>query len=829
MLDASLANKAYDRSPCFPALLALCVGIACDHACSLPQLGLFATGGSLLLASAFILRDQRSWRIAAALALLAIMGAASHHAAWNARGPDSIARYLRDEPQLVRLRGIVESHPIVERRRDAGRKAAWPIDDRTRMTIACTSIGSAHSSADRPVTGGVQLSAAGHVVGVSVGDRIEVVGWLQKPGRARNPGGFDVERFLRLKGIDASLHADHPEAVRRLAKGGVHPLRVVSYVREQIGFRFTQHLSAENAAVGAAMILGDRSAIPIATRDAYVATGAMHVLSISGLHVGILAACLTFVLRLTPLSPTASIVLVTGIIWLYTALTDFGPPVLRASIFCTIWAAAALQLRRGSLLNIVSATAVMLLVWNPLLLFDVGARLSFLAILGMAWSLRMFPSASRVGMRDEDRFGIWTVLRPVLAAQVLGLGIWLFTAPVVAAEFDIVSPVGFLLNVVLLPLATVVLWSGYAFFAACVFAPALAGVLGSLFDAGLSCVNWLVETAAAWDLGHLSLLGPPTWWLVGFYVLLFGGLLRPAWAGRKLRGHSLLMVWCIAGLVVPSQTAQSERCPLEILVLDVGHGGAILIDAEDGPCLLFDCGSMEDDLRVADAVWSTLHGRSRTALNAVIVSHADLDHCNNVPALLEGGPVGAVLVGRSFLSFDQPVVHESVDAARLSGVPIRLVAAGDRLKIHPQITARLLHPPDRPPGDDNANSIVLELAFAGRSLLLTGDLEGSGQDEVFSQLPNTSFDVVTAPHHGGLKANTPRFAEWARPRAVIVSCGDRVNAEALEQIYAESDLYLTSRSGSLTIAVGSDGTLTVENSSDHRQPVPAAKRAVRSR
>jgi competence protein ComEC len=220
---------------------------------------------------------------------------------------------------------------------------------------------------------------------------------------------------------------------------------------------------------------------------------------------------------------------------------------------------------------------------------------------------------------------------------------------------------------------------------------------------------------------------------------------------------------------------------------------------------------MEDDRRVADAVWRTLRARGRTTLDAVIVSHADLDHCNNMPALLKGGPVGTVLIARSFLNFDQRVVEETIDAAKSNGVPIRVVAAGDRLRLRPDVSARILHPPDRPPGDDdNANSIVLEIGYAGRRLLLTGDLEGSGQDEVMTSNVSPGFDVIAAPHHGGLKANTPRFAEWAGPGAVVVSCSDRVNAAALEQIYAGSPLYLTSQLGALTIALDSDGRLTID-------------------
>jgi competence protein ComEC len=86
-------------------------------------------------------------------------------------------------------------------------------------------------------------------------------------------------------------------------------------------------------------------------------------------------------------------------------------------------------------------------------------------------------------------------------------------------------------------------------------------------------------------------------------------------------------------------------------------------------------------------------------------------------------------------------------------------------------------------------------------------------------VPRSGFDLVAAPHHGGLKANTPRFAEWARPQAVIVSCGDRVNATALEQLYAGSELYLTSRSGALKIAIESDGEMSIGSAIDTRDGI----------
>lgn len=812
MSEASHIHESQGRSPCLPLVIALGAGIAFDHAWSLPRVGLFAAAGVSLF-SLVLCRDfQRPARVAVLLILFATIGALSHRTSWSDRSERSVTRLLAgsqdEESRLVRLVGTVASHPVVERRRDAGRKAAWPVEDRSRMTVNCEALIDS-VGATLPITGQIQLTVSGHIVDVSVGDQIQVVGWMKRPGRARNPGGFDAERFLRLKRIDAVMHVDHPNAVRHIEVSGLHLSRVLGRFRDRISYQFAEHLSDENLAVGKAMLLGDRTAIPVETRDAYAASGAMHILAISGLHVGILAALLLTIFRVLGVSMTLSAIIVIGVVWLYAALTSFGPPVVRASLFVTIWSFATVQMKRTSLLNVVAATALLLLMWNPMWLFDVGARLSFLAVLGMSWSLRVFQPLQRGLSQIAETIWMGSLLHSIASVQLLGFGIWVFTAPMIAAEFQIVSPVGFLLNVVLLPLTTVVMWAGYLFFAACGAVPQVAELLALFFGAGLSLVNWLVLVAASWKLGHFSTPYLPTWWLCGLYLLLLTSLVSQRLP--RVRVASILAAWCIAGLAFGSVTDSAIAGELRMVVLDVGHGGAVLIEAPNGQSLLFDCGSMEDDRRAAEAVWNELRARGRSSLDAIIISHADLDHCNNAPAVLRGGPVGAVLVARSFLDFEQPVVVETCETARSENVPIRLIAAGDALKLDAEVSIEVLHPPDRPPGDDdNANSIVLRIEAAGRTLLLTGDVEGFGQEELMANHPSSSCDVVLAPHHGGLKANTARFAVWADADAVLVSCGQRVNAAALEATYPNAQLHFTSRTGALLARIARTGELIIE-------------------
>jgi competence protein ComEC len=807
--NSSEPKRAVGRSPCVPIVTAFSAGIAADHTYEFGRVLLFTAAAVLLTVLVVGRQAHRPIRVMALLFLYAVLGAAAHGAAWRDRGVESVVRLIGDRPRLVRVTGRIVSPPVVNRRRDTGRRAAWLLVDRTRAVLEVDRLAEEDAGAFQKVSGRVQLSVAGHLLHVNVGDRVEVFGWLASPGRPTNPGDFDSEHDLRRRGIDGLLYADHPEAVRRLTKGQWGWRRALAQVRERLSVLFATHLSRTNAPVGAAMVLGDRSSMPRDVRDVYIASGAMHVLAISGLHVGILALVLVVMTRLLNLPTTVGAMAVVACVWIYAGLTGLAPPVMRAAAFLTIWALATATLRRPLLLNTVAATALVFLLFDPLLLFDVGARLSFLAILGIRWSMQFSAFSERLfDPVDEPSWKLRLAIS-VLRLQVMSLGIWLFTAPIVAAEFGVVSPVGFALNVVLIPLVTVVMWLGYAFFGVCLLVPQLAGPFGSLFDFGLSGVNGLVGLAGRWQLGHVFTAAPPVWWIAGYYGLVSLGLICPTWVGRRLRSLSVLLAWLAVGLLTAAVPVERDGS-LRLIVLDTGHGGAMLVETPAGRTFLFDCGSMEDNRYIADSVWRVLRDRGHASLDALIISHADLDHCNNVPALLHGGRVGTLIASRTFLDFNQQIVAEACEAARKQNVPIRLVAEGDRLRLDPTVSISVLHPPDRPPAnDDNANSIVIEIEYAGRVLLLTGDVEGPGQEELFQRAARGGYDVLVAPHHGGRMANTTRLAEWAQPKTVLVSCGHRVNRAHLEATYVDSRLYLTSRDGAVTVQIKPNGNMAV--------------------
>jgi competence protein ComEC len=253
----------------------------------------------------------------------------------------------------------------------------------------------------------------------------------------------------------------------------------------------------------------------------------------------------------------------------------------------------------------------------------------------------------------------------------------------------------------------------------------------------------------------------------------------------------------------PSQSGEL-RCTF----LSVGHGLAVVIELPGGRTLVYDAGQMQDPIRARQAVQAALWQRGVRSIDALVISHADIDHFNGVPGLAQTMPIGSVLVHETFLDFRQVGVEKTCELLSQRGVPIKLIQAGDHLSLDPGVRLAVLHPPasDRLP-TDNANSLVLAIEFCGRRVLLTGDLERDGLEYVLMQTPR-HVDIFLAPHHGRVNANPRRLAEWATPDWVIVSDGRQDSSDKLGAIYGPAAKVLsTQKSGAITFVIDRAGRI----------------------
>ncbi len=831
MLDHKVLTESpkVPRRPALWATTFLAIGILIDSCLNSSPVLWWAT--ITICGLGFLLQgpgnSATTTRSLSLLLLFMAVGGVRHHEFQSVRQQNNIQGFAQFEPAPVRLVGIIcSSIDIIEAEHGPG-IPPWMEVDTSRFQFEVEQIADGESLIK--ASGVVRVDLNGHLIHARIGDRIELLGEISKAAPPKNPGDFDFQKYLARQGVDALCRVKHPQAITVV--GDPHPWRwkisrLRESIREEARKLFTLNLSKPAKIIALSLLLGDRSQLNDELRTKFAESGAMHLLAISGLHVGILAGLIAVLCRTLNFSLRTSRILIVVVVVLFAMLTNHRPPVLRATMLISILALGTTASRRVDGFNVLAFCAGILLLWKPTDLFDIGAQLSFLAVGGIIWSSSFLRKSQT---NEDERLPTpegrrWLdALRPILnffyQGYVITAAIWFATLPLTMAVFNLVSPIGYLLNVLLIPYAALTLSFGYLFLFAGLLFPASGRFLAIPFDYLVQGLLAIVERAKDLPFGHYQCDGFQTWWLIGYYVLLaITWKLFPSLNLGKLNSYlkpwKLIAIWIAIGFLAGPQTPLEPG--LRYTVLSVGHGLASVIELPTGETILYDAGTFGDGRRAERSVENYLRSRGTKHIDAIIVSHADHDHFSGMFGLLEQFSVGTMIVSEPFLDFEQSSVKELCETAASSNIPRRIVQAGDTLEIHTtndtiqNAQLKILHPAiGFNSKHDNANSIVLEIDYAGRRILLTGDLEKDGTTQIIGN-QTKKYDVVMAPHHGSKYSSPQEFFDWANPKYVLVSSGDATVTQRLqEQLGPTAKFYGTQTSGALTVEIAPNGELSV--------------------
>lgn len=851
-----LEDRFLSRIPAAWTLTTIVLGIGSQRAWGLSSWswGICAALGLMIFWSAHWKQHPRLSFSVLLVTLISLSGGMASLRMDSLRSDD--LSFLADQtPRPVHVVGVVMNEPRVvgqaaelpDELTEEGRTRAFRNQkdrgDRPRTLLLFRAIEVFSANHGTPVTGLVRMEIEGGRDDLHAGDLVEVWGRLLLPSTAGNPGDFDFREYLKLRGIRSIIRCKLPEEIRVVSPfRGFSPRRFLEQRQEQSMQLLERVVGPDQAPLAIALLLGPRHQLPDDVRRAFSESGAAHLLAISGLNVAILAGFVWFWGRLFNLRDRSIQWGMLLVVLLYLGMTDASPPLVRAAILLGFSGFGQILKRAAGSLNGLCLAATLILMANPADLFDLGAQLSFLAVLGLIaldrlrgiWQEFREP---RLLEQLEDLLPWWErlargLLRQTARIYLCTLAIWVFTQPLVLSRFQLLPTLGFLANVLLTPLVTGVLWIGYFILLVgngpLPYSTQLLSFPGELLRWGLEGMEECVRIVSTIPGGHVYLPGPDAWWLWGYYlglILVCFLPVRPASWRWSLRVWGAWWLIGFACMLVPERNS-TTRCT----VLSVGHGGAILLEFPEGQTILYDCGGMGNPERVAQTVQTALLGRGKNRIDLLVLSHADADHFNGTLDLIRAVPIRQVAFARSFLKVEFQGIRELIEGLAEAGIPVRLLRAGDRLRVGTSAELTTLHPPENWNSDsDNANSIVLEVEVSGKRLLLTGDLDRDGLTEFLRQ-PRLRCDVLLAPHHGGRTANPPELGAWAAPEFVIISGGQRRFMGRLEDVYPmASRIFWTPLHGGVTTTIDREGHLTCESfrSGDFPSAAPDGARRVR--
>lgn len=836
-MDATTADGGDSRTygpryqPLVLVALAVCAGIVADRRLGWPVLVWWTLASSAWIAWWFLWR--RRWDRTAGAAILAAAaacGGAWHHCRWNLFSNNDLGLYARIREQPICLEAVVLAGP---RSVISSASAPWRLrlgGPQFHLEIEATAV--RNGAAWEAASGQARLTVRGSAPAVRAGDRIRVFAQFAGLQPARNPGEFDFAAHHRADRLLATLRTESAACVTLIERGSWwNGRRWIDAFRSAGDRLLWKWLDPRHAGIASAVLLGCREEATAEQTEAFVQTGTIHILSISGMHVGILAASVFGAMRLV-LAPRGATTLVTAtVVGAYTLLADAQPPAVRAMVLVWVMCGAYWLRRRPLGMNSLGAAALVVLALNPADLFRVGVQLSFLCMMVLVW----YPS--RRQPRDPTEAALERLIRqsrPWPERLLRGVGrwaweltlvsaaVWAVTTPLVAARFHVITPIALVLSPLTWLPMTAALWSGFAALAAGTVCSCASAGPSFCCDLAIGCLQWQVDVARRLPGSCWWVPGPAEGWLLGLYGWLGMLLAWPRLRPPRRWFVAILALWL--GVGIGKSVLPDARPQLVCTFASVGHGCAVVVRSPSGATLLYDAGTLMSPERAVRAISACLWSQGLVRIDALVLSHPDVDHFNAVPALLERFSVKAVYVTSGMGNSEKAAVVALREAISRSGVPIREIGGDDRFWLGPrrpgdldrarspaatdpeQCCVEVLHPPrGKWFGSDNANSLALAIEYRGRRILLTGDLEGQGLKNLLQKEPGPC-DVLMAPHHGNQGSNSPELAEWCRPRLVVISGSTNTRAEAAEATYrkAGAEVLHTAEQGAVTVRIAGD-------------------------
>ncbi len=784
--------------PMAPVALALATGVA-FAALRLPgALWLLIAAAAAGIASAVLLWRSTGSRLPAVL----LVSFAAGGLVWQAQhgGPigDPLSRRLAAASfGRCTIEGVVRSAEL----HFPGDEYAPVIVDVDRMVVAGDPI---------QTQGGMLVRWARPACRLLPGDRVRIAGEPTLAISRVNPGIQGYEDYLRRHGVHSAVRATGPD-LERIAPASSRNLRAwAARIRTAQAERLLRAVPESVQPFVLAIWLGHRSGVSQAENQAYIDAGVAHILAVSGIHVGLIFASMSFLLPLSIRSERTRAIICLVCVVAYCLLAGARVATVRATLMVALYLGADLVQRERDAINALAIAAIAILLAAPGALLDLGFQLSFLSVT----SLLLFEERLRRRL-PELPLGLPTGLAATIGVQILPL-------PAAIRAFHVLPLAAPAANLVVVPLLAAALWLCMLTTLAGWICPPVAGLFGHALVPVVALIRGIAEGISALPAARL-LLPSPTLLATGAY---WAGAIALAVAFAR-RAHRRGLAWCGAGLLLLALLAWTPwyRAP-EAVFLDVGAGDATVLLAPGGGVMLVDGGprnSRQDAGArvVAPYLWS----RGVQRIDRVVLTHPDADHIGGLFYIVRHFRISELVLGP--IPTDRPLEKELLALCEQRGVPVRRVARGDRLDLG-DATIEALHPPLDWPVEHGVNeaSLALRVRWPGSSLLLPGDIEESAETEIAER--DCRAAVLKASHHGSHTSNSDAFLDAVAPSAVIVSCGERHQREAVADAvlarFAERRLPVlrTDRLGGIRMPLAREGARFRATRPDRGYPYPGS-------
>ncbi len=607
-------------------------------------------------------------------------------------------------------------------------------------------------------------------VAIGYGYQLSFRSIIQSPGQERNPGEFSYREYLALNNIYGTITVVGYSNVTISPERTTNPFfeYIIFPSKEFVSKTIRSAMTGDEANFLTGLLLGDRTDLSAEIKNAFMNTGTIHVLAVSGSHVVLVAEIIFVVVGLLRFTGKPKYLLAIIFLLYYMYLTGATPSVVRATLMVILMYIGKLYEERTDVYNLLGASAVIILLLEPKQLFDVGFQLSFSAVFSIVYFYPKLNSAVPKFPESIDKYKalstVWQLFAVSLAAQI-------GTLPFTAYYFGKVSIVSLFANLIVVPLVEIIVTVGLS--------GAILGIASMWIASCFSEVNSVISVITLWfvkwaEQVPYAIVNTATFGLKEtiFYSAVIGILFNIG--NRDIQKRLIFISIVAANCFLFLSLFDHEVKRLKVTFLDVGQGDGAVIQFPSGETVVVDAGPKTPGVDAGERTVAPFLRRSGISqIDAIITSHPHADHLGGVPFLMRNFSV------HTTIDADQRAQSNLfTDYEQLEQKCVQITARAGMILNYGGARLYVLHPTQRFIDTDSSNgysdlnqsSVVFKLQYGTTSILFTGDAETEAEEQLVDVYGDfLRSDLLKAGHHGSSTSSSEMFVSAVQPRDVVVS------------------------------------------------------------
>ena len=589
---------------------------------------------------------------------------------------------------------------------------------------------------------------------INYGDLIYLEGKLEIPKIATNYKGFDYRQYLKTQKIQGIVIADNVKILKAKYKNNL-----IYQIQKKIKAIIKEKLPSETGDLLLAILLGDKKDLSEQIQINFKNSNLSHMLAVSGAHVSYIIIGLTYITQNSIMGKRKARVFCIFFLIIFMAITNFTPSVTRACIMAILTLVSEILYKKADIYTNISISALIILLYNPYSLLDLGFKLSFGGTIGIVIFMRFIKKK-----QEEPK-----LLNYIKQMALVSICANIIIIPIIMNNFNTVSLTFLVSNILASPILAIIVIVGFSIIIISIISHSLSNLLVFWLNPILNLLIKISSFCSKLPFAKILVVTPYIFNIIFYYTIILY-LVNYNELKQFIKKETVILLSII--LILSNFIFYILPQDLKIYFIDVGQGDSTLIVTPSKKTILIDGGGSESFDVGEKVLLPYLLDRRIRKIDYIMISHFDTDHCKGIFTVIENLKVKNIIISKqaekseNYKKFKEIVANKKIN--------IILVKAGDKIKIDKYIYFKILFPTEKLIMQNplNNNSIVSQLNYKSFKMLFTGDIEEIAEKEILNlQKDKLKSTILKVAHHGSNTSSTQEFINSVKPELALIGVG----------------------------------------------------------